>query len=1138
MAYQPNEQQTMAIREFDTDLLVSAGAGTGKTSVLTSKYLQLLVERRAEVQQIVAITFTKKAAAEMRSRIQRAIRNYCEAAQDPQTTGFWQEQFKKIETARISTFHSLCLSLIREYPVEAGLPPATGVMSESEESLLLSSTVAEVLTESIQAPDLDRDLLSQMLSEFGWDQLANSLADIYRSVRESGTSFAAVSQLSLTTLQTAIDNNHTQTSTLIEEIESFFDFAQSQNKLTPRARTLLGDFRRSWPEYREVLEQLQGLDIQIATLNRIKKALPRNLPVCLKERVTEIHCLADALSAKWLDQEAVRRVGLIIAVLERIDRKFTAAKHEAGLLDFTDQQLLARDLLRNNPSVAEQIRQGIRYLMVDEFQDTNSLQLEIIDLLIGKDYPEGRLMAVGDIKQSIYRFRGAEAGVLLQLAKRFSGGRGKVIPLTKNYRSNQLVIRFVNEVAQRLFAGAEFEYEPLEAQLPDSGSRIELLCSGALDLKGQARLVARRIAQLVRESQTTDCPVNYGDIAILFRAGTAMPLFQQALQELGIPFYAAGGGNFYRRQEVVDQINLLRLVQQRFDSLALAGLLTSPYVALSEESLFWLGSERPLVEEFYDPVHDYPEISLPEKQRLAAFRELILFLQEHRDLFDIPGIIRLALERLQYRELLWTMPNAGQRLANLEKLLFKADEFIEKGYHSLAAFLAYIHELEALEVVESEAQTQAEAGDVVRLMTIHRSKGLEFPVVILPDLDRRLTVNDSKRLIFHKKVGIGFKIPLESSDDGETSLWKEIKQLDRKEETAESKRILYVALTRAKQQLILVGSGDGSAKGATLENASNWMQWLELLLGPLPPDATVCDFNGIPLQITREIPEETQPVQYRTLLEAYAEQFDRPTLAGKSEVAAARQLAAAVITLKVSEIVTFKECPRRFYLQYNLRLPEVPGKPGKEGQPVPAANLGAQIGIFLHQVIRQNSPTWPETLWQQTFGGLETANSERLKSDLTLMWEHLRQSEYGQLADEYWDEVPFQLKLAPNLRVEGRFDRLIKNRRGELVLVDYKTHRLGNSRLQQVAPYYYWQLQLYALAVAAVWGRQPDRAVLYFVYPDTAVPVPLDAAALDTTVQEVLNIGRFLSEHRELTDYPLLEEGRCQACPYCWFCWK
>jgi ATP-dependent helicase/nuclease subunit A len=1135
MANQPNEQQALAIREFDSDLLVSAGAGTGKTSVLTSKYLRLLEERRAEVNQIVAITFTKKAAAEMSSRIQGKIREFAEQAGDPAAKEFWQTQLKKLDNARISTFHSLCLNLIRQYPVEAGIPPVTDVMDEGEESLDLGAAIDQVLTESVHETDLDTRLLTQVLREYGLKSFGNSLAGLYQAIRESGNRFAAAVAQSITRLEAELEANTAEPSHLIATVAEFLEFAKTQ-KLTDRAVELIGGLRGGWDDYRRVLEGEPGLEESMTALTAIKKALPKNLPNVVKDRVVEIHDLVDALCSKYADREVAGRLTLIGGLLERIDRKYFAVKLEAGKLDFTDQQLLARDLLKDHPLIAEEVRRGIQYILVDEFQDTNSLQLELIDRLAGAGYTGGRVMAVGDIKQSIYRFRGAEAEVILNQAKRLQAGTGKIVPLTKNYRSNPLVIRFVNQLSKPLFAGEAFAYEPLEAQLPDEGSAIECIYTGENhDLKDQARTVARRIGQIVREGRETGNPVEYKDIVILFRAGTAMPQFQQALQELGIPCYAASGGTFYQRQEVVDQLNLLRLVHQRQDAVALLALLTSPYVGLTEESLFWLGKEQPLLEAFYTATGFCPEISPAERERLDNFRRIIVFLQDNRELFGISGILRHALEQLDYREMLRTTANPGRSLANLEKLLLKAGEFQAKGYHDLTSFLQFIKKLETIDVTENEAQTQAESSDVVRLMTIHRSKGLEFSVVILPDLDRKFRMGSDARFVYHKDVGIGFKIPREDADHAETSLWRRIKELERREELSELKRVLYVALTRAKRRLILVGSGASNSKGDTLETATNWMKWLEIILPKAVGDHTqILDFHGIPLQIIREVAVVETPIIRKTLLDHYAACFETPVRESETEVAATQQSPPVRINLKVTGILTFKECPRRFFLEHLLRLPEVWARPATQAYGSPADSLGASIGSFFHQLARLKGDIWPERLWETTFGALEKDQAGQLQNDLRQMWENYRRSEFSDNCGERWDEVPFQLKLDPGVRVEGRFDRLIRRSQGELVLVDYKTHRISDAKTGAVAARYIWQLQLYALAIQALWGQKPDRAVLYFPYPDSAVTVPLAETALAQTVREVITIGRFIREHNQMTDY--LRKETCSDCVYAWFC--
>jgi RecB family exonuclease len=339
--------------------------------------------------------------------------------------------------------------------------------------------------------------------------------------------------------------------------------------------------------------------------------------------------------------------------------------------------------------------------------------------------------------------------------------------------------------------------------------------------------------------------------------------------------------------------------------------------------------------------------------------------------------------------------------------------------------------------------------------------------------------------------------------------------------------------------LILVGSGAKAAQDDTLATANSWMKWLGLLLPKVDDAMTQLDFDGIPIRIIRDLPEEARPEKAQTLLDVYAAQFETPTLAeGQAEVAAVVSTAPSVINLKVSGVLTYKACPRRFYLQYCLKLPEIAVAASQRDSDGPADALGAQIGVFLHQAVRLKPlNVWPETLWQQTFGDLTGATAAKLQQDVKLMWRNFRRSEFSRATSRIWDEVPFQLKLGANLRVEGRFDRLLQHADGELVLVDYKSHRTSQAKVVEIAPQYFRQLQLYALAIEALWGRKPDRAMLYFLYPDTAIAVPIDEAVLEATVSEVKTMGNLLAEPgRQLRDFPKREA--CEHCSYGWFCQK
>ncbi|NLY75224.1 MAG: UvrD-helicase domain-containing protein, partial [Firmicutes bacterium] len=805
---------------------------------------------------------------------------------------------------------------------------------------------------------------------------------------------------------------------------------------------------------------------------------------------------------RLLDQECRVRLPVLRRLLEEIDREYSGIKLESGLVDFTDQQLLARNLLVNYPELAARIRRGIKYVLVDEFQDTNGLQMEIIGQLVGADYQGGRLMAVGDIKQSIYHFRGAEAELITDLGALIRERGGQVIALDANYRSDRVIIDFINRISQRIFEDETFDYQPLQATKSGPGAGVEFLLTGTDDRVKEAQMIAARIAQLVRESQSGPNPVNYGDIVLLFRAGTSVLLYQQALQNLGIPYYNSCGGDFYHRQEIVDQINLLRLMEQRYDPLALMALLTSPYVGLSEAGLFWLSRKGDLVKEFYECDEFPPEISLPEKERLRNFRELFDYLLQNREFLPIPAIIRIALERCDYREMLWASPNGSQRVANLEKLLVKADEFTTKGFHDLNRFLAYIAELEGMGILESEAPTEAELGNVVRLMTIHRAKGLEFPIVIIPELDRQFNIRQPGSLVYHKRVGLGMNIPLEEEAVAEPTVLEEIKRLNKREEVSELKRLLYVAMTRAKQYLILVGSGCSDSRGDTLETANCWMKWFELLL-PLKEAGEVFDFEGVPIRVARDLPEATAPPGAKTVLDRILPEIDDYPQAEKSGLEVAATAATKIELFRVTEILTYLNCPRRYFWQYRMRLNEPELETGEFEASGAKDNLGALIGNFMHLAAGRESDQWPDELWEALFRDRAGFDRPAVKKELERIWRNYRNSPYTEKAGKRWDEVPFLLKLTPELRVEGRFDRLLQNEAGELVLVDYKTHRVGAERIKEIAAPYYPQLRLYALAVKSLWGKLPDRAVLYFPYPNREVEVPLDRVSLDRLVAEI-----------------------------------
>jgi ATP-dependent helicase/nuclease subunit A len=335
--------------------------------------------------------------------------------------------------------------LIHEYPLELGLPPVSGVIAEGEAGIYLNEACDQALAElldvrQLKGPDGLR-VLADMVVEDDWSRLRQNLITLYQKVRESGRSFDELLQVTQAGLEQELKKTIISPAELIDTVEELLRFSETQ-KLSDTARSVLADFTAEWPHYRDALsgdEVVARLSV-LMTLQK-KPALRQNI---FKDRINGIREMAATLLRRWADQEAARRLPFVITMLATIDRHYREAKREVGLLDFNDQQLYARELLSRHVKVAAALRRDIRYLLVDEFQDTNSLQLELIQLLLGPESESrtGRWMAVGDIKQSIYRFRGAEAGVIHNLEREFQQSGRAVIPLTVNYRSNQVILDF------------------------------------------------------------------------------------------------------------------------------------------------------------------------------------------------------------------------------------------------------------------------------------------------------------------------------------------------------------------------------------------------------------------------------------------------------------------------------------------------------------------------------------------------------------------------------------------------------------------------------------------------------------------------------------------------------------------------
>ncbi|MGC4005828.1 MAG: UvrD-helicase domain-containing protein [Pirellulales bacterium] len=441
--------------------------------------------------------------------------------------------------------------------------------------------------------------------------------------------------------------------------------------------------------------------------------------------------------------------GLRLAL--RIGAAYDQRKRDENGLDFTDLQLRQRDLLLDpaNQALVKRLGQDLRLMLVDECQDTDPVQIEILRALSGEG---NKLFVVGDYKQSIYRFRGADPSVFLAL-RQATPPQGR-LPLSKNFRSQPGVLHFVNALFADALSTESEPYEPLQAARANvgAGANVEFLWPPGDAARGatyenrrtEARWIAQRLRaildsgeKLIDDPREGPCAVHPGDIAILFRALSNVQLYEDALREAGIPYYLVGGHAFYAQQEIFDLVNLLRAVHSPADEIALAGALRSPIFGLTDESLFRLMREGKTLAAGLTNRETWRGFVTAEQtgpvERAATTIER---LRAIKDRVSIAELIRSALEWTGYDAALVAEFLGERKLANLEKLIDMARVFDRSGTMGLGDFLTQLSDYVSAEPKESLAATHPENSKVVKLMTIHKSKGLEFPLVVVPDLGR------------------------------------------------------------------------------------------------------------------------------------------------------------------------------------------------------------------------------------------------------------------------------------------------------------------------------------------------------------------------------------------------------------------
>ncbi len=1100
MGFEPTPAQREAIACRDRDVFTEAGAGSGKTGVLVQRYCDCVTEDGLGPEEILAFTFTERAAAELRQRVRRQLIERAHAAVERgelERARDIARAAREGERAWITTIHGFCRRVLAAHPVAANMDPRFRVLDDSEASRLRERAFAAAVEEVVER---EGEPAARFVAAFWLPRLRDLVVDVHERLRSQGVD-------------------------------------------PPR----LPD---PGPPVRSVKE---------------------------KDETSQLEPVEERRAAEGL--------AALSALLAAYDDGYRRLKAERSGADFADLELRALGLLSGSGPVADAWRNRFSHLMVDEFQDTNRVQLELINALRG---PETRLFVVGDEYQSIYRFRHADLEVFRE--QRAAAGADEAmdeLPLRGNFRSRPDLLAAVDFLGEVMFGES---FVPLEAGLEvdgepqGGGPATELLITDTCDDRSgkgwtadgielerppgersqsyvaEARFLAERLREL------HDAGVDRGDMVVLLRAFTHVDAFEDALDRAGLAPYVVGGRGYWSQQQVEDALRLLGVVANPLDDELLFGALASPACGVSADALWLLRNAARHPDG--GPRHVWPTVEkggwpddLPDAdtERLERFRSVLAGLRAEAPLRPLDSLIDRVITAFGYDLAVLAMRGGEQRMANLRKLMRLAAEYEEHDGRDLRGFLDFAEERTRRDEREGMAALRVEGHDGVRVMTVHAAKGLEFPVVAVADMGRGLGAAFAYPDLVVSGSRFGMRVPVAAADP--LRLWElvELCESEADAEVEEALRLVYVAASRAQERLILSGRcrlpADDAPESLRASHtalqlvlpalhARGWSPENGEVTLPRAPAVGGGEASGqeprMQIRVQRASPERAAELRTRRGGDAPAPQDPidarEPLLPETSRRAAAGHLS-------YSALARYADCGYRFYAERVLGLASPLDHPTPNGDELLDPELGPRerslaVGNAVHALL--------EAAARHAWDAIPSAELERVAAREGLAGEPDAQERVASLVDGWLrselrselasggarlrPEVPFTLELAGAI-VRGKIDLLADTPEGPLV-VDYKTDAVEGADPAELARRYATQRDLYALAVhRASAGSGPVRAAYCFLEaPDRTVLERYDEDGIRAAGER---LGGLIQRIRDgdfaRTDSP--HRSLCNGCP-------
>ncbi|WP_066317154.1 helicase-exonuclease AddAB subunit AddA [Bacillus sp. FJAT-29814] len=909
------EDQWKAIMARDKDILVAAAAGSGKTAVLVERMIRKILSEQdpINVDELLVVTFTNASAAEMRHRIGEALEK---AIDDHPGSRHLRKQLSLLNKASISTLHSFCMEVIRKYYYLIDVDPGFRIADATEAQLIRDEVLDELFEEEYGKPDNEQ--FFRLVDSFTSDRSDAALMEIVQSIYDFARSnplpehylqsivsmydVAGIDHLEqLPFIRALLFDIQLQLEGAKELIKQGMELTKLPGGPAPRAENFLDDLlvidtliqanQDSWQTLHQAMQSWSFSRAKQVKGDQYDKELTEKAQKLRDKAKKKIQDLKDELFSRKPESflrdmgEMQPLIETLIYLVKQFSVMFEKAKREKGLVDYADLEHYCLDILTESKSeefqpseAALAYRRHFKEVYVDEYQDTNMVQETILKLVAMEDETNGNMFMVGDVKQSIYRFRLAEPNLFLSKYNRFTldGGTGGLrIDLARNFRSRKEVLNATNYLFKQIMGVSvgEIEYDeaaelrtgapypedkpfpaelilidqnretveaPVESEV-DTEEPSSLL--DAVDLESsqlEARVIAAKIKELIEKGTPvynaktkSTRSLMYRDIVILLRSMTWAPQIMEEFKQQGIPIYANLSTGYFEATEVAIMVSLLRVIDNPYQDIPLAAVLRSPIVGLNEEELakirvhykrgsFWEAvsafcrhKEAEITEAFYDKVRQFYN-SVTEWRSLArngALSELIWQLYRDTHFYDFVG----------------GLPGGKQRQANLKALYDRARTYEQTSFRGLFRFLRFIERMIDRGDDLGAARALGEQEDVVRIMTIHSSKGLEFPIVFMAGMARNFNLTDLRKpFMLDKEFGFAAKYVNAEKRISYPSLPQlAFKRKKKMEMLAEEMRVLYVAMTRAKEKLYLTATlKDATKKFDQWLDVSNHKDWL------------------------------------------------------------------------------------------------------------------------------------------------------------------------------------------------------------------------------------------------------------------------------------------------------------------------